>query len=190
MLVWRLLGWTTQMKKWQDSSNVYADKHIHIRLLSTADTYNGMSAMCLCSHRARFIKTVYLWGNDSRGRGEGVILIIFRSQWSSIPMRRNVVYNPALNETYYREDNSEYFCTMNVSCPDTELRSVPQVFNNQLWTPFFPPLNKEPTISLSCEGNLFQMPCNLCGASQNSWQWRRTERFCASALFVLSSPSP
>lgn len=42
---------------------------------------------------------------------------MFGSQWSSIPIRRNVVYNPVLNEglkTSHGEDNNEYFCTVNV----------------------------------------------------------------------------
>lgn len=58
-----------------------------------------------------------------------------RSQWSSTPIRRNVVYNPVLNERlkpYYGEHKSEYFCSMNVSYRDTELRRVPHVFNNRV----------------------------------------------------------
>lgn len=67
---------------------------------------------------------------------------MFSSQWSSIPIRRNVVYNPVLNEglkTYYGERNNEYFCTVNVSYPDTELRRVGSTRRFELgtWTLLF-----------------------------------------------------
>lgn len=72
--------------------------------------------------------------SDGAG-GEGGIVITFGSQRSSIPVRRNVVHHPALNErlkTNYRERKSEYFCTVNVGYPDTELRRVPHVLKNRV----------------------------------------------------------
>lgn len=52
-----------------------------------------------------------------------------------IPVRRNVVHTLVHNErlkTNYREHKTEYFCTVNVSYPDTGLRRVPHVFKNRV----------------------------------------------------------
>lgn len=100
------------MIKWlEESSNVYAEKHTNTHFCEER-TRTTECQRCACVNTSSgFYEVCICKASDGRAGGDGGVVSMFGSQWSSFPVRRNVV--PVSNErlkTNYREQKSEYFC--------------------------------------------------------------------------------